>query len=284
MKNNGVTPRTGFGWGVVQVQIWVYSLWLRALNIWSRQPVTGDCDVDVSLTSFGPRIRSVWKTLETIGRGVERPRRIVLWLDDEAVAQKPPASLRRLVRRGLEIKQCADYGPHKKYFPYVMEKPPERTLVTADDDVFYPREWLARLVSAHRPGEVTAYRARIRTDGPYETWPICATSEPSRRVFATGVSGVAYPPQLLAVLRERGDDFLAVCPRADDYWLHFAAAASGIPVRQVSDLAAYFWPLRIVPAGLCIQNQKNGANDAVFEPTQRAWIRSNDSVGHDVRG
>ncbi len=33
MKNNGVTPRTGFGWGVVQVQVWLYSLWLRALNM-----------------------------------------------------------------------------------------------------------------------------------------------------------------------------------------------------------------------------------------------------------
>jgi hypothetical protein len=284
VKNNGVTPRTPIGWGVLQVQVWFYSLWLRAVNRWSRQPVTGDCDVDVSLTSFGRRIRSVWKTLETIGRGAERPRRIVLWLDDEDVVQNPPESLRRLMRRGLEIKHCADYGPHKKYFPYVMEKPPTRTLVTADDDMFYPRAWLAKLVAAHRAGEVTAYRARIRTDGSYGTWPMCTTNESSPQVFATGVSGVAYPPQLLTVLREQGDSFLSVCPRADDYWLHFAAAASDTPVRQVSDVAADWWPLRIAPSGLWIENVKKTANDSVCEPTERAWTRSANRVGHDVRG
>ena len=48
---------------------------------------------------------------------------------------------------------------------------------------------------------------------------MCTTTEASESVFATGVSGVAYPPELLGALRDRGDVFAQVCPRADDYWL-----------------------------------------------------------------
>ena len=157
----------------------------------------------------------MWKTIETIGAGSIKPRRVILWLDDAAALADPPPSLKRLQARGLEIRGCLDYGPHKKYFPYVNEiltEQPERTLVTADDDVAYPANWLKDLLNAHRPNQVTAFRARIRGDGPYSTWPLCDTTEPSEAVFATGTSGVAYPPAVLRTLRDRGDEFARVCP------------------------------------------------------------------------
>ncbi|TGD84239.1 hypothetical protein BayCH28_26020 [Mycolicibacterium sp. CH28] len=273
MTNDGVFPGGPLRWLLLPFQLTGYGWWLRVINLRSRQPVVGACDVDVSLASHGVRVHTVWKTIETIGRGVERPRRVILWLADEAAVKKPPRTLRRLVQRGLEIKHCGDFGPHSKYFPYVMASESTRTLVTADDDVYYPRNWLSRLVAAHRAGEVTAYRARIRSDEPYANWPMCTTSEPSDRVFATGVSGVAYPPELLSVLRSRGDAFLAVCPHADDVWLHFAAVASGIPVRQVSNVAANWWPqLGVAAGGLWAENVMHHANDLVIEPTCRAWL------------
>ncbi len=109
----------------------------------------------MSLTSYGPRIATVWKTIESIGAGSVKPRRIILWLDDPAALADPPASLRRLqTRGGLEIRGCPDYGPHKKYFPYVtsiLPEHPTRTLVTADDDVYYPATWLEELLAAHLP-------------------------------------------------------------------------------------------------------------------------------------
>lgn len=256
----------------VAVQVVCYSLWLRGVNLLSTKPLTGDCDVDVSLTSYGRRIRSVWSVVESIGRGYVRPHRLILWLDDPSVVAHPPATLRRLKRRGLEIKWCRDFGPHKKYYPYVSECRQMRTLVTADDDVYYPKKWLRDLLSAHRPGEVTAYRAHLRTRDHYAEWPMCDTDEPSDRVFATGVSGVAYPPRLLEVLRSRGDEFLRVCPHADDFWLHFAAVSSGIPIRQVGRRPANWWPqLRLTGTGLWHENLTKGGNDAIADAAARAW-------------
>ncbi|MUL46969.1 hypothetical protein FZI85_03340 [Mycobacterium sp. CBMA293] len=274
MRNTGVDPTNPIGWALAFAEFGTMSPRLRARNRRSVELVVGNGTANVSLTSYGKRISTVWQTIETIGAGTVKPRRLILWLDDSAAIAHPPAHLKRLQARGLEIRQCRDYGPHKKYFPYVNEilpDEPERTLVTADDDVYYPPNWLEELLGAHRSGEVTAFRARIRRDGPYSTWPMCTTTAPSEEVFATGVSGIAYPPELLSVLRDRGDAFTQVCPRADDYWLHYAAVATGIPIRQVRDVAAYFWPIVMV-SNRGLWDGQGTANDAIAEQTRRAWL------------
>lgn len=257
----------------MHMQILLYTLWLYAVNMCSRRPIIGDCDIDVSITTYGERTRRTWRTLETIGRGTLRPRRIVLWHEDEKVVANPPRALRRLERRGLTIRLCCDYGPHKKYFPYVMERNLEGPLVTADDDVLYPRGWLAGLVATQQHDEVLAYRAKIMSDDPYVLWPLCRSTVPSENLMATGVSGVLYPPRVLKALRQRGDEFMQVCPRADDFWLHYAAAASGVLTRQVAESAATWWPTRPRQQGLESYNRLGGGNDAIRKAAESAWLR-----------
>lgn len=280
--NTGVNPTSLLDWCRALFEF--ATLWprLELTNHRSKSPIVGDGDANVSLTTYGKRIATVWKTIETIGNGTVRPRRLILWLDDAATVANPPATLRRLQARGLEIRLCFDYGPHKKYFPYVqeiLEGEPDTTLVTVDDDAYYPPTWLEELLTTHQPCEVTAYRARIRSDGPYGTWPVCTTAEPSPRVFATGVSGVAYPPQLLRTLRDRGEEFMRVCPRADDFWLHYAAVATEVPIRQARDAAALWWAMPVA-ASRGLWDQKGTANDAIADRTQDAWLGSGAQAAH----
>jgi len=103
------------------------------------------------------------------------------------------------------------------------------------------RDWLATLMSRWRqePETIHCFRAReIRlTDDriePYNNWPLCQSDQPSVRHFATGVSGVIYPPSFQYALKETGDEFLNHCPRADDIWLHVKALRHGYRVRQIS--------------------------------------------------
>jgi hypothetical protein len=280
MRNTGAIPKNPIRWSLAVTEFLAQEPKLRIVNHRSPSPIIGDGDANVSLTSYGKRIATVWKTIETIGGGTVKPRRIILWLDDAAALADPPAPLKRLRARGLEIRFCRDYGAHKKYFPLVCEvfpDEPERTLVTADDDVFYPPNWLEELLAAHRPDGVTAFRARVRSDGPYRSWPNCTTTEPSERVFATGVSGVAYPPILLDALRDRGDKFTEVCPFADDFWLHFAAVATGVPIRQVRDTSVLWWAMPVKSAhGLW--DGKGTANDAIAERTKEAWLGANSGL------
>ncbi|WP_344122224.1 hypothetical protein [Kocuria aegyptia] len=71
--------------------------------------------------------------MEAIARGSVRPQRLILWLADAEVVAHPPAPLARLVERGLEIRHAADWGPHKKYYPYACSQADhELPLVTAE--------------------------------------------------------------------------------------------------------------------------------------------------------
>ncbi|GGG45214.1 hypothetical protein GCM10011374_04410 [Kocuria dechangensis] len=242
----------------------------------STEPLVGDAPVVVSMASHGHRIRTAHLALEAIGRGTVRPRRLVLWVPDAAVVADPPASLARLVRRGLELRATENWGPHNKYFPYVRsEAHHELPLVTADDDVLYGDTWLAELVAAHRahPQDVVAHRAhRIRLAAgrilPYAQWTPATPGVLSRRTFPTGLSGVLYPPRMLDALREAGPAFQACAPRADDVWLHAVALRHGVLVRVVGDGRTSY---RAVPGtwfgGLWAHNVWGGGNDAQIAAT-----------------
>lgn len=214
---------------------------LMLRNRFSTAPVVSAGGPVVSLTTYGQRFRSVHLVIESIAAGSLLPSRLILWIDNPADLDRQPAGLRRLVDRGLEIRLSDNYGPHTKYFPWLLaEDNFDVPLVTADDDLVYSRWWLEGLVRANReyPDAINCYRAHVvHTTGgflaPYNSWKPCHSSQPSFSHFATGVSGCIYPPGFLAHLKRAGDAFLTLCPKADDVWLHMNALRSGYRVRQI---------------------------------------------------
>jgi len=229
---------------VLRNEIKVTKIQLRGLILRNRRssaPVVSPGGPVVSLTTYGQRLSSVHLAIESIAAGSLLPSRLILWLDDPAALERQTAGLRRLVDRGLEVRLAENYGPHTKYFPYLLaENGFSAPLVTADDDLLYPRWWLEGLVRAHReyPGAINCYRAhQVHTSGgalaPYRNWNPCHSTEPSFSHFATGVSGCIYPPAFLPYIKRAGDAFLTLCPKADDVWLHVNALRSGFKVRQI---------------------------------------------------
>ena len=243
---------------------------LRGRIAAAKRPLTGDAPVVVSLTSYGRRAQDVSLAIESIGAGRVRPRRLILWLDDERILAALPESLTKQMARGLEVRSTQNYGPHKKYFPYVKSiESHELPLATADDDVLYPRYWLAGLMAAYveRPDVVSCYRANVvRLDGdhlaPYHSWPRSRDTVASVARFSTGVSGAIYPPAMLDELAARNEAFRASCPRADDVWLHWVALQASRPVRQISPTPRHF---PMIPGSqtdaLTWHNVDSGGND-----------------------
>jgi hypothetical protein len=224
-------------------------LWLTLRNHFGRSAISvGGNGPIVSLTTYGRRANTVYLVIESIARGSALPSRLILWLDDEAIYTNPPASLLRLKRRGLEIKLCKNYGPHSKYYPYVESQSTFTSpLVTADDDIIYPSNWIAGLLSAYDkfPQYVNCHRARVMvikagSIAPYREWPLCESTEASYQTIATGVSGVIYPTTLLEALKSAGNAFEVRCPKADDLWLHVQAIRSGFKVRQIKTKSVHF--------------------------------------------
>ncbi len=191
----------------------------------------------ISLTSYPARFGTLALTLQGILRQSVRPDRVILWLDDGDQAHLPQ-DVRLLP--GLEVRTCPAWRSYKKIVPTLLAHP-EAFVVTADDDVYYPADWLEKLVGAANAGAPVAchraHRIALRADGqpaPYAEWrhnidaPEC-----SPLTFLTGVSGVIYAPGVFHADVTRDDLFTRLAPRSDDVWLYWMHRLNGVEAQKI---------------------------------------------------
>jgi len=120
--------------------------WRMACASWRlRHPRRGRAhnlgsELIVSLTSHPPRFPTLHLTLGCLLDQSFRADRVILWIahDDMALL---PAAVRKLERRGLEIRACDDIRSYKKLVP-ALEAFPHAFIVTADDDLELAPDWL----------------------------------------------------------------------------------------------------------------------------------------------
>ncbi|WP_406735721.1 glycosyltransferase family 2 protein [Thioclava sp. GXIMD4215] len=201
----------------------------------------------VSLTSYPPRFGSLEITLRSILTQSVAPDEVILWLEPGHEEQLPPA-IRALP--GLSIRSHEFLRSYMKIIPTLLAYP-EATIVTFDDDVYYPRDWLERLVEAAKasPRQIMVHRAHRFTvrDGqplPYGAWQKnISETESAADVFLTGVHGVLYPPHSLYKDVTRKELFMTLAPMADDVWLYWMARMQGTLIRHVGGRTRIIeWP------------------------------------------
>lgn len=193
----------------------------------------------VTLTSFPPRYPCLRKTLVSLLMQDVRPDRIILWLGNEP-GKIPPPEVLELQSHGLEIRYCDDIRSYTKIVPALTEFP-QSYLVTADDDLYYERGWLRKIVDGFVPGQAVivcrrAHRPRLEGDklAPYGEWDHEVIGDAIERcIFPTTGAGVLFPPGTLAPETTERGVFLELCPYADDVWLFVMALRAGSRFRQV---------------------------------------------------
>lgn len=241
-------------------------------------------DVTVTLTTYPARVASLHWTLRSLLTQSVRPRRVVLFL---ALSEFDGHALPRLVRHPpplLEIRWVANTRSYKKLLP-ALDLFPDQILITADDDVIYPRNWMARLLDEHElhSKEIICYRAneivRSMTGEfePYMSWPRATVTSDPTRVLPTGVGGVLYPVGSLdpRVLDEQ--QALALAPFADDFWFKIMALLAGTGARVVPRVGRDLpmSTLRRTGGSLTATNVAGGQNDVQL---RALWKR----YGHEI--
>ncbi|MFN3756548.1 MAG: hypothetical protein ACK4RM_06310, partial [Flavobacterium sp.] len=154
-------------------------------HYYDKVPVIGETtdknsDIIVSMTSFPARINWVHLTIKSIMAQIQKPNKIVLWLSKEEFPKELedlPEQLLKLKSKGLEIYFCENLKAHKKYY-FSFVNYPDYSIVTIDDDVFYPNDLLESLKknSDSFPDCIIAHRVReilSNNEGwaPYREWP-----------------------------------------------------------------------------------------------------------------
>ena len=177
------------------------------------------------------RLPAIGLCLESLFTQTFKPNRIILWLTHDELAGCSPetrALLRMYEYRNLEIKICKkDIRSYKKCL-YALSAYPHAILVTADDDIIYPRDWLERLWKSYllNPDSIHCYKAHtMRFDNarqlkPYLEWSFKDDDDPgpSFRLFPAGCHGVLYPPKCLDERVFDEELFSRLTPTNDDIW------------------------------------------------------------------
>ena len=238
--------------------------------------------ITVSLTSYGPRIETVYLTIESLMQQSIKADRIVLCLAKNEFSEKNlPATLKRQRERGLEILFCnEDIKSYKKFF-YTLQKYPEDIIITVDDDFIYPVNTVDLLYSAYleEPEVIHCNRAHqmiLDKQGqllPYRRWNLDRpTDEASLKTFPTGMGGVLYFPGSLddSVLDKK--TFLRLAPNSDDVWLKAMSLRKSVKCRKVQNKRSSFIDKIIeIPGSQCVALKRknkcrlNGNDQAISQ-------------------
>lgn len=225
----------------------------------------------VSLTSYPQRISTVWLTIESILHQSVKPDKIILWLAKTQFKdiEELPKTLQRQRERGLSIQFCDDLRSHKKYY-YVMQKYPEDLIILADDDMFYPRDTIRRLLEMHSqyPNDICTMSAQV-IEPHFEAKPSLWRNPKLKEDFKhsekiqifTG-SGSLYPPNSLDTKAFDKKLIQELCPYADDLWLTFMAYRKNTKISVATPWRAF--PITIYgtsEGSLWYINGANGEND-----------------------
>lgn len=222
-----------------------YKLFLRK-NIGStEEPIP---NLIITLTSYPARISTLHETLISLLSQSRRPEKVVLWLAEEQFAGKEKDLSDKILKMkdfGLEIRWSRDLKSYKKLIPG-LEENPEKIYVTADDDIFYPKNWLRNLYEEYQRDKdvIFCHRVhRITFDAkglvkPYQEWKKCIKKGQEREgdvLFFTTGGGVLFPPNCFYkdVLNE--DLFQKLCPLADDLWFWMMIVLNRRKIRIVKN-------------------------------------------------
>lgn len=221
-------------------------------------------DVILSLTSIPSRLSALHLTIKSLLNQDVTFEKIILWLHQDLQHELPPA-LQKLRGKRFEVRYCATTEPHRKLVE-TLKLHPDRVIVTCDDDMMYPDDWLSRLLESWQltPDEIVAHRCRrIRLEGgeimPYSTWHSEASGGSSALTLAIGWGGIVYPPDSLDERVLDRDTYMRLCPRADDLWYKAMASLKGTVVRK--SLKPYPAPVPIIASQGVSLRKKNIGED-----------------------
>lgn len=211
----------------------------RFARIEKPEPLTGEGDIVVSLTTFPARIKNVWMVIDLLMRQSLRPAEIVLCLyERDFPDRRLPESLDAYLARGLTVLWAdKNLKPHLKYhFTFQREmQGGGRCVVTVDDDLFYAPDTLSRLAAMHAryPDAVCANITKRIIGDDYSGWQTLKSAEgPSSDKLALGYGAVLYPRTFYAStpsLYDR-DLIIRLCLKADDLWLKYMEGKAGVEV------------------------------------------------------
>lgn len=218
----------------------------------------------VSVTSYGRRVTDVLPyTIYSLLKQTYKPDMVILWLDyDNWNDNNIPDSLKEMQKWGLTIKFCEDLKSYKKHVP-ALKTFPEASVITTDDDFYYSKYAIERLVKASNENvnyicTLRAHRPTFSANNkllPYNSWDLLKHDTMTGPLFPTTGGGCVFRQDLLHGDTTNAELFTKLCPKADDVWFYIMGVLKQTPVKVLPS-----WTLMMIPLDVFYQKSHRGAN------------------------
>jgi hypothetical protein len=225
--------------------------------------------VVVTLSTIPARAAALAPVLHSLLDQTEPADRIILNLPPVSrrtgAPYPDPAGLD--LPKAVSVLRDTDEGPATKFLG-ALRVEPEALIVVVDDDVIYPRDFLANLLEAYRarPGHVLALRGVRLIDGvafPALDHVLCSAIESPQHVdLVFGTWGYLLPPGLPAAEIADFRGYPEAVRWVDDVWISGHLARLGVP-RMV--VATQSFPIETMASSvqaLTDGTNRTGLNDA----------------------
>ncbi|WP_157959630.1 hypothetical protein [Devosia submarina] len=232
--------------------------------------INGQPPVLISVTSYPLRFATLNHTIKSLLLQDYENYHVNLWIGEDNI-NKVPKDVLDLCGERFTIKPCKDLRSFTKLVPALIENP-SRHIAIADDDTYYWRSWLSELVGQlSQDGKIIpchrAHRITFTESGNiknYSAWDheisgACLGPD----VFGTGVGGILYPPAIFDKRVTQVEDFMRLCPTADDVWFFWMARLNNAMYKNIGGRRElYSWDNTQGATSLHKTNVIEGRNDA----------------------
>ena len=239
-------------------------------------------NIIVSFTTLSHRAKYCLPTIQSLLTQTIKPNKIILWITESEktcfnnLQKKQLRKLMKLKKAGLEILKTSDIGPLTKFLP-AKELFPNALIVTADDDIIYPKRWLQDLYESYlkEPNCIHCYRAHnmlFNKNGAlkqYNSWGFESKGiqGPSLDLFPTGVYGVLYAPQHLDENVLDKEKYKMLSYKNDDVWLKAMSLKKGVLCKKVRKNTKRFFELNFSEKAPLNQTNVHSSNNDIYIKT-----------------
>jgi len=195
-------------------------------------------DLIISLTSIDSRLTTLHLVIRSLLSQTLPAEKIILWLhfDLQGII---PRKLLELQCQHFEILFTNEKSPHRK-LTETLRRHAEKRIVTCDDDMLYPADWLERLIEDHLrfPDQIIAHECRrilSSSSGdilPYREWVKEQPGKSHANTIAIGYGGSLYPPGSLPKQTLDTEDYLKLSDKMDDLWFKAMSLKAGTQTRR----------------------------------------------------
>jgi hypothetical protein len=182
----------------------------------------------------------------------------------------------------------SELGSYRKMLPTIKSYP-NSAIVVADDDLYYPRNWLKTLVRnySNSGGTILGHRGHLIKFNPnlqplpYDSWERNLRSpRVGYDVLLTSGAGILFPPKSLPKCSTDFDIIKELAPTSDDIWFWRMIILGGFRSQKIgAKRYLYGWRLEN-KSSLCTENVDNKANDIAIKKVLEKYPLKDFDHGH----